>query len=129
MLEHFVTQNIYNCILLCGLHKTFQRVRIRIFHFEIVSLCESFLFFRPCKTTTTKHCATCLQFPKQDRAEKGENLVFFFAALSQKYFESPHRNRTCHGWSGCNGLCPAFAYIYVSGPETKLQISLHLLQM
>ena len=22
-------------------------------------------------------------------------------------------NRTCHGWSECNGLCPAFVWIVV----------------
>ena len=29
-------------------------------------------------------------------------------------FESPpflHRHRACHGWNGCNGICPAFVYI------------------
>ena len=26
--------------------------------------------------------------------------------LSQKYSESPHKNRTCRGWSIWNGICP-----------------------
>ena len=30
--------------------------------------------------------------------------------LSQKI--SPHKNRGCHSWSGCNGLCLAFVYTY-----------------
>ena len=23
-----------------------------------------------------------------------------------------HRHRACHGWNGCNGICPAFVYVY-----------------
>ena len=30
--------------------------------------------------------------------------------LSQKWSDSRHINQACHGWSGCNRLCPAFIH-------------------
>ena len=29
--------------------------------------------------------------------------VLILVALSQKFSESPHKSRTCHGWNRCNG--------------------------
>ena len=46
--------------------------------------------------------------------------------LSQKLSEFPHKNQICQGWSGSNGICLAFVYVYLA--QKPDIIPLHLLQ-
>ena len=53
------------------------------------------------------------------------NLCFKQASiLSQTKFKSPHKNQSCPGWSGYNGICPALVYIFLA----QKHLHLHLLQ-
>ena len=80
----------------------------------------------------TGFCAKIVQNPAYSNKGLLQHLTVQIAIrrvhlpLSPKYFESPHKNQACHGWSRCKNICPTFVTIYsIYGSETR-RIRLHI---
>ena len=109
-----------------------MREKIFVYQCVVHTYCKSCVGFAPCVVKFNLGTVQCSVV----RSGKCRKAIYMYSQNGTERIwdfssESPHKNRACHGWSECNGICMSGFYLHmrVSGSDLTFFFLINLLKI